>query len=50
MGGLIGMTGRDRVRAALARRGTPDLPIDLGSTRSTGINAVAYSALRDYLK
>ncbi len=43
------MTGRERVAAALEHK-EPDLvPIDFGATRSTGINALAYRELLDYL-
>jgi uroporphyrinogen decarboxylase len=43
------MTARERVLAAIAHR-TPDrVPIDLGSTPSSGISATAYERLRRHL-
>jgi len=44
-----GTSGRDIVRAALDHKETPSLPIDLGSTRASGINGLAYDALRKSL-
>lgn len=43
------VTSRERVLAALRHEETDRLPIDLGSSRSTGINAIAYNNLRRYL-
>ena len=43
------MTSRERVLAAIRHEETDRLPIDLGSSRSTGINAIAYSNLRKHL-
>ena len=43
------MNGRERVRAALQHREADRVPIDLGGMRSTGITAIAYNRLLDYL-
>jgi uroporphyrinogen decarboxylase len=43
------MTGRDRIRAALAHQETDQLPFDLGGTRVTGIHVRAYERLRPAL-
>lgn len=43
------MTSRERVLAAVAHKPTDKIPIDLGSTPSTGISAIAYSNLLKYL-
>lgn len=43
------MTSRERVLAALNHEKTDRIPIDLGSSRSTGINAIAYKNLIKYL-
>ena len=43
------MTSRERVMAALHHEETERLPIDFGSARSTGINAIAYHGLKKYL-
>ncbi len=40
------MTGRDRVRAALAHREADRIPFDLGGSRVTGIHLLAYARLR----
>lgn len=45
----MGLTSRARVLMALAHEETDRVPIDLGSSRSTGINAIAYKALKKYL-
>ena len=45
----MGLTSRERVLMALAHEETDRVPIDLGSSRSTGINAIAYKALKKYL-
>ncbi len=45
----IKMTSRERVLAAINHQ-TPDkVPIDLGATPSSGISAIAYSNLKNYL-
>ena len=43
------MNGRQRVRTALAHREPDRVPIDLGGTPVTGISAIAYPKLRQYL-
>ncbi|MCX6926976.1 MAG: methyltransferase [Verrucomicrobia bacterium] len=43
------MTSRERVLAALNHQEPDRLPIDLSGHRSSGIAAMAYSRLRDYL-
>ncbi|MFW6381533.1 MAG: uroporphyrinogen decarboxylase family protein [Bacillota bacterium] len=44
------LTSRERVRKALNHE-QPDLvPIDFGAMRSTGISAIAYNNLKDYLE
>lgn len=43
------MNARERVRTALAHREPDRVPIDLGGSPVTGINAVAYHRLRQYL-
>ncbi len=43
------MTSRARVLAALKHEEPDKAPIDFGSTRSTGINAIAYNDLKQYL-
>jgi uroporphyrinogen decarboxylase len=43
------MTSRERVLAALNHQETDRVPIDLSGHRSSGISAIAYSRLRDYL-
>jgi len=43
------MTSRERVLCALRHEETPDLPIDFGATRSSGIQVTAYFQLRDLL-
>ncbi len=45
----MGMTSRERVLMALAHEETDRVPIDLGSSRSTGINANAYNRLKEYM-
>lgn len=44
------MTPRARVLKTLRHEEPDKIPIDIGGTRSTGINAVAYDNLRKYLK
>ena len=39
------MNSRERVLMALNHEETDRVPIDLGSSRSTGINAIAYNKL-----
>lgn len=43
------MNSRERVLMALNHEETDRVPIDLGSSRSTGINAIAYNKLKKYL-
>lgn len=43
------MTSRERVMTALQHKEPDKIPIDFGSTRSTGINALAYRNLIEYL-
>lgn len=43
------MTPRERILRALSHREADRVPIDFGSTRSTGINVSAYRALREHL-
>ena len=43
------MTSRERVRAVLQRQIPDRVPIDLGSTRMTGIQCRAYRSLRKAL-
>lgn len=43
------MTSRERIAAALNHRETDRLPIDLSGHRSSGIAAMAYGHLREYL-
>jgi uroporphyrinogen decarboxylase len=43
------ITSRERVLAALDHQETDRVPIDLGSSRSTGINAIAYQKLKQFL-
>jgi uroporphyrinogen decarboxylase len=43
------MTSRERILAALNHEETERLPIDFGSSRSSGINAIAYIELKNYL-
>ena len=43
------LTSRERVEMALNHEETDRVPIDLGSSRSTGINANAYQELKKYL-
>ncbi len=43
------MTRRERVLAAIGHREPDKVPIDLGAMRSTGISAVAYHRLKNYL-
>jgi hypothetical protein len=42
------MTGKERVRAALAHREPDRIPIDFGSCGVTGIHVTCVAALRDY--
>ncbi len=44
------MTSRERVLSALNHREGDRIPIDLGGMRSTGIHAIAYRKLKEYLK
>jgi len=43
------MTSRERVRIALSHKEPDRVPIDLGGSLVTGVNAVAYRRLREYL-
>ncbi|MCK4373882.1 MAG: methyltransferase, partial [Candidatus Brocadiae bacterium] len=43
------MTSRERVLAALEHREPDAVPIDFGGHRSSGIMAIAYARLKDYL-
>jgi len=43
------MTPRERVLAAIAHRDADRVPVDLGSTGSTGISGIAYARVRDLL-
>jgi uroporphyrinogen decarboxylase len=43
------MTRRERVLASIAHREPDCVPVDLGAMRSTGITAVAYGRLKEYL-
>lgn len=45
----MGLTSRERVLMALDHEETDRVPIDLGSSRSTGINANAYNQLKRHL-
>jgi len=44
------MTSRERILTALNHKEADRIPIDLGGMRSTGIHAIAYKNLKDYLK
>lgn len=44
------MTSRERVEAALNHKEGDMVPVDLGGTGSSGITAIAYNKLREYLK
>lgn len=43
------MTSRERVLAAIAHKQPDYVPLDLGSTPSSGISAIAYNRLKKYL-
>jgi len=43
------MTSRERVKIAINHKEPDRVPIDIGSMRSTGIEATAYKRLREYL-
>ena len=43
------MNSRERVLAALNHQQPDRVPVDLSGTRSSGISAIAYARLRDYL-
>lgn len=45
----MGLTSRERVLMACNHEETDRIPVDLGSSRSTGINANAYQELKKYL-
>jgi uroporphyrinogen decarboxylase len=44
------MTGRERVLSSLNHRQPDSVPIDFGGHRSSGIMAISYRGLRDYLE
>ncbi|OAA31551.1 hypothetical protein AT15_05615 [Kosmotoga arenicorallina S304] len=44
------MTSRERILATLNHKEADRIPIDLGGMRSTGIHAIAYKNLKDFLK
>lgn len=43
------MTSRERILAAIEHREPDHVPVDLGSTPSSGISAIAYNKLKAYL-
>lgn len=43
------MTSRERILAAIEHRAPDRVPVDLGSTPSSGISAIAYGRLKQYL-
>jgi uroporphyrinogen decarboxylase len=43
------MTSRERVLRSIAHKEPDKVPIDLGAMRSTGISAIAYGRLKEYL-
>ncbi|MBZ9685975.1 hypothetical protein G9F72_006455 [Clostridium estertheticum] len=43
------LTSRERVRLAMDHKEADMIPIDFGGMRSTGISAIAYNKLKDYL-
>lgn len=43
------MTSRERVLAAIAHKSPDRVPLDLGSTPSSGISAIAYNNLKKHL-
>ncbi|MRR31829.1 methyltransferase, partial [bacterium] len=45
----VTVTGRDRIKLALDHREPDRVPVDLSGHRSSGIAAIAYARLRDYL-
>ena len=45
----MSLTGQERVRQALNHRAPDRVPVDLSGHRSSGIAAIAYRRLRDYL-
>jgi len=44
------MTSRERILAAIEHREPDKVPVDLGSTPSSGISAIAYNRLKAYLR
>ena len=44
------ITSLQRVKSALEHKESDRIPFDLGSSKVTGISAVAYKKLRNYLK
>lgn len=45
----MSMTSRERVRMALNHKEPDKVPVDFGGMRSTGISAMAYNKLKNYL-
>jgi uroporphyrinogen decarboxylase len=45
----VTMTPRERVLASIAHQEPDRLPVDMGATPSSGISAIAYQNLKDYL-
>ena len=43
------MTPRERILASINHREPDRVPVDLGSTPSSGISAIAYSRLKEHL-
>jgi uroporphyrinogen decarboxylase len=43
------MTSRERILAAIEHRQPDRVPVDLGSTPSSGISAIAYGTLKTHL-
>lgn len=42
------MTGQQRIRAAIAHKESDKVPVDMGSTPSSGISAIAYSSVMEH--
>ncbi|HEB78505.1 MAG TPA: methyltransferase, partial [Methylothermaceae bacterium] len=42
------MTSRERILASVRHREPDRVPVDLGSTPSSGISAIAYHNLKEY--
>lgn len=43
------MTGRERIKLALAHRAADRIPLDLGASESTGIHGIKYNELKQFL-